>query len=394
MPVGFKKHSYPCAWILPVVLIVVLLTGCKKNTGAGFDGNASLMAAGFSSNLVKNPSFSEKDAKDQLPLDWKFNFEYNDLSGLKTNPGGLAWERNSQGKFLVFQNIPVTKNRFYKVVMQAKYTVNDFSPFGIYVTDGLTGSLLGKLEKVNIAAADSLQLMIYSANLSWLKLQFGFPANMNANIEVSNVSVHETTYDPAPMAHPLADLLIQQLELFFTRQEFDNSIRKLCDYVNQMLICANQNIQCEDYILQTRNLIAADSSFQFSIRNFQRTSEIDQAYCQRSSLTLDEVLNNAFHIPVRQVHLMFGDIGKHQFIEYWNPFAGKWIAIDPYFSGQFSRKGQLIGANEVDFSQPGLSFQRFGRFVFEPRLEELEKLWSEKNSVRVDAAYYISYPFN
>ena len=57
---------------------------------------------------------------------------------------------------------------------------------------------------------------------------------------------------------------------------------------------------------------------------------IKDAYCQKSSLSLDELLRS-YNIPTRQIHWQKDCSGFHQFLEYWNTYSLRWEIIDPYY---------------------------------------------------------------
>ncbi len=72
------------------------------------------------------------------------------------------------------------------------------------------------------------------------------------------------------------------------------------------------------------------------------------AYCQKSSLSIDELLQ-LYLIPTRQLHWQKECSGFHQFLEYWNATDKKWKIIDPYYGIRYvDENGVYLGFEEIE----------------------------------------------
>jgi len=84
------------------------------------------------------------------------------------------------------------------------------------------------------------------------------------------------------------------------------------------------------------------------LHTFVSDKNVRDAYCQKSSLSLDEILK-LYKIPVRQIHWQENCSGFHQFTEYWNPFDEKWKLIDVYYGIRYvNNSGDYLGFEEVE----------------------------------------------
>jgi len=84
------------------------------------------------------------------------------------------------------------------------------------------------------------------------------------------------------------------------------------------------------------------------LHSYASDENVENAYCQKSSLSLDEILK-LFKIPVRQIYWEKNCLGFHQFTEYWNPFDKKWKLIDIYYGIRYiNESGEYLGFEEVE----------------------------------------------
>ena len=140
-------------------------------------------------------------------------------------------------------------------------------------------------------------------------------------------------------------------------------------------------------------MIGADTAYTYFNQYRHAPTQVKDGYCQRSSLSLGEILSNEFNIPVRQIYMQFAGIGKHQFLEYWNPFSRRWIIIDPCFNTRYIKNGQLLGDEDFDKSEAPALMARFGSHYFYQYLDELVDLWQGVDELQVSDYYTITFPF-
>jgi len=91
--------------------------------------------------------------------------------------------------------------------------------------------------------------------------------------------------------------------------------------------------------------------------------------------------------------MVFGDIGEHQFQEYWNPFAGKWIIIDPCFNVRYAKDNVLLGSEDFERGDAPLLMQKYGVNLYYPVTVELIGLWNDMDYLMTTEDYTISFPF-
>jgi hypothetical protein len=92
--------------------------------------------------------------------------------------------------------------------------------------------------------------------------------------------------------------------------------------------------------------------------------------------------------------MVIGGVGLHQFQEYWNPFANKWIIIDPCFNTRYEKDGVLLGDEEIDQSTAPGYMVRFGQYYYYQTTDELIALWQQLDTLDVKDYYTITFPFS
>ena len=136
----------------------------------------------------------------------------------------------------------------------------------------------------------------------------------------------------------------QQLIAVFGLDEFDsvnyrNNVLSLCATLNsQLKKSMAKKIEFGDSI---KPLLKDSSWFH---RFFSQPTE--SGFCQQASLSASDLMLQ-FKIPTRHIHFQKEGVGFHQFIEYWHPYLGKWIIVDPYYGIGYHQDQELIGYNEL-----------------------------------------------
>jgi hypothetical protein len=367
-------------------LVSLFLSACTKDTVVPpSDQSASSAAANSAENAL--PPYSLFPLQSWQPV----------ASGrgvISSIRGGLVFSGNSQGQFYAHQQVVLPPRQFFKVSVTVDYTINDYSPAGIYVMDTAMTNTMGEFEKVySSGSAETWEFVFYSKTAGPVSLVIGFLNGMNGKVTFTNAAITTYQYRPRISAAGLSNYLSRKLRLVFTAKQYDTSICKISDYVNSVLLCRYEYYAdtIEQPILD--NLIGADSAYTY-FNDYRNTPDsITDSYCQKSSLSLGEILTNAFNIPVRQIYMVIGGVGLHQFQEYWNPFAGKWIIIDPCFSTRYLKDGVLLGDQDIDSQTAPGYITRFGQYYYYQTLDPLIQLWQQLEVLDVNGYYSITFPY-
>ncbi len=121
-------------------------------------------------------------------------------------------------------------------------------------------------------------------------------------------------------------------------QDLDKNVRKLAKAVNSTFLSG--------YSHTLPNLLTTDQAPY--LLKFLADTKVETAYCQKSSLSLDDLLR-VFHIPTRQIHWQKECVGFHQFLEYFDKKTGRWKIIDPYYGISYrDSAGKLLGFEEIE----------------------------------------------
>lgn len=393
MPLAGKKNAlYFCLFWLPVGLC---LFSCTKTSGKTdiFKQSDDTLKAQEDGNLLADGSFMKWDAHLDALTDWTTVHIY---PGIITHAAsGVSFSANTPGSYYINQRILLEAQKFYKVSVKVDYTLNDYSAAGIYLMDTAMQKVKGKVEKVySSASGDTWQFVFYNRKPGEAMVVIGFLNGINGNALFKEASVQEYTYEPKISSSGFSSHLLEKLQLSFTPSTFDSSLSHIGDYVDMVLLASDRfyDDTVENTLLD--EFIDADSNYKYFNEYRHSPEEVHIGYCQRSSLSLGEILTNEFNIPVRQIYMQFAGIGKHQFLEYWNPFSRRWIIIDPCFNVRYVRDGRLLGAEDLTPAEaPGL-MTRFGsHYFYGDNLTELVALWQGVDELVVSDYFSLTFPF-
>jgi hypothetical protein len=374
---------------LPLLLISgILFNSCKKeNRCIPPRINEDPPPA---SNYVQNGNFAISEQHSMVPDNWQAHFEHDVMEFVNFMNGTVAWSRNSGGSYYFSQQVTLNPNKYYKVSIDFYYDIHNHYKGGLYVMDTSFSRILGKSERYAAAGTERLEFVISTNEDTVVNLVFGFLNGMNASALFTNPIITEYDYLPRIQNSDFSNFLVKELKLAFTETRFDKSIQAVSDYVNEILLSEYQNRSVDLDVIYESTI--ADS-YPYFMSYLNDLSNINVAYCQKSALSLTEILTNEFNIPVRQIHMQKDGIGFHQFIEYWNPFANKWIIADPYFGMVYSKNDTLLNVSEISMDEfPGV-FKRFGEYRFSASDEEAVEFWENTENLQITVDPYLSYPF-
>jgi len=155
----------------------------------------------------------------------------------------------------------------------------------------------------------------------------------------------------------------------FDAGTFDQNVETIGASVNASLLRnPNQKGQAIASLYASDLFKSEQTSY---LHRYMTVDKSRNAYCQKSSLSLDEILK-LYKIPVRQIHWQVNCSGIHQFTEYWNPYDKRWKLIDLYYGIRYvDEKGNYLGFEEVEklvrenkFSLDNVIKREMGRLYF------------------------------
>lgn len=387
------NHHISLYIITPIILVMgtVLLSSCSK------DKITDTPYAIPGSNLLLNADFSVWDNAYTLPKNWQMRQIYQNTDVFTHSASRLSLKSNSQGEHILFQTINVQPNTFYKASTVIKYDINNYNAGGVYVFNTATRMLLGKYEKADSKGEALFEFLFNSGRANNVSIEIGFPDGMSGSFDCGPVQVVQQNYEPHITKTGFSDYLNQKAALSFSADQLDSSISLLCDYINGVLQSVIKGYDLfAGELPELQTLLINRNEYVYLPYYLSVPDSASVAYCQRSSLSLQEILTNEFNIPTRAIHLQDGaQTGFHQFLEYWNPFQGKWIVIDPYFSFRYRNEDGIFLSGEelLNETAPWDKIAPFGQYAFSTLIEELQEMWHNKAYFVTGASYTLSYPF-
>lgn len=399
-------RRYDYFFILILTILSLAAGGCRKNNIAAETlSPPDTKPAVSPANLLSNCNFNLWDSSSNLLKGWSTSITQQGV--ITQDPAGIKFGGDVVGSYYIFQKIPVDMKKFYKASITASYTLNNFFAAGIYVMDSSLHTILGKFERTySTATNETWNIVFYNRKATQVAVVIGFMNGINASAVFKNASLTECKYTPKMSGSNFASYLAKRVPLSFTAKDYDSTINRISDYMNSVLLARyyhahDKSLPGSIYYHDTDTmqsriwnwLIDKDTSYVYLSHNLLTLDSITVGYCQRSSLSLAEILTNEFNIPVRQLHMVFGDIGEHQFQEYWNPFAGRWIIIDPCFNVRYIKDNVLLGSEDFERGDAPLLMQQFGINFYYPVTIELKGLWKDMDYLMTTEDYTITFPF-
>lgn len=385
MKTAFTRRITVCLTLFAV--IVLLSTSCKKcDHHVAPDYPEPDREPG---NYVANPQFV-KQSSTGLPYSWKASFKSFNPGSLDISDGEIILIGNSQHSFYLYQPVQLEANKYYKISIDCHYSIHDFSPAGLYVFDSALTTVLGKSEKYDTEGSEKLEFVISTQKDSLINLVIGCINSINGRIVFKHPVIEEYEFQARIQNSAFSNFLVPELKLAFSPHRFDESIQALANLVNEVLL---SDLQGRVMIFSDQFYLLSSNDYPYLTTNLRDLANITVAYCQKASLSLAEILNNEFNIPVRQIYLQAGGTGFHQFLEYWNPFEDKWIAIDPYFGVVYKKGTSLLSTGEINREDIPGNMKRFANYVFSNNTEEATEYWQTTEEIHTTYDPYLSLPY-
>lgn len=340
-------------------------------------------------NYVANPQFV-KQSSTGLPYSWKASFNSYNPGSLDISEGEIILIGNSQHSFYLYQPVQLEANRYYKISIDCNYSIHDFSPAGLYVFDSALTTVLGKSEKYDTKGSDKLEFVISTQKDSLINLVIGCINSINGRIVFKHPVIEEYEFRARIQNSAFSNFLVPELKLAFTPHRFDESIQALANLVNEVLL---SDLQGRVMIFSDQFHSLSSNDYPYLTTYLNNLDSITTAYCQKSSLSLGEILYNEFNIPVRQIHMQAGGIGFHQFLEYWNPYKNKWIVIDPYFGIVYEKGQSLLSKAEISREDISASMKRITQYAYSTSTEEFMEYWQTTEEIHTTYDPYLSLPY-
>lgn len=378
------QRSNGCTRVrLLVYLLPVLLGACAKNAVSPPISATGIPAAG---NLLVDGGLGTLQS-------WRTTATYNGI--IHSNIAGATFSFNAQGQYLIYQQVNLPAKKFYRVAVTVDYKLNNYSAAGIYVMDSGMSQTLGQFEKVfSSGTGETWEFIFYAKQAGPVTVVIGFLNGINGTATFRNASLTEYDYKPRVSGSAFSTHLSKKFPLVFTAGHYDSTITKISDYVNSVLLCRYEYYADTTELPILNQLIGSDTAYTYFNQYRNSLDSITDSYCQKSSLSLGEILTNEFNIPVRQIYMVIGGVGLHQFQEYWNPFAAKWIIIDPCFSTRYVKDGVLLGDEDINQQTAPGYIVRFGQYYYYQTLVPLVQLWQDLEVLDVNDYYTITFPFS
>lgn len=340
-------------------------------------------------NYVANPQFV-KQSSTGLPYSWKASFNSYNPGSLDISEGEIILIGNSQHSFYLYQPVQLEANRYYKISIDCHYSIHDFSPAGLYVFDSALTTVLGKSEKYDTEGSEKLEFVISTQKDSLINLVIGCINSINGRIVFKHPVIEEYEFRARIQNSAFSNFLVPELKLAFSPHRFDESIQALANLVNEVLL---SDLQGRVMIFSDQFHSLSSNDYPYLTTYLNNLDSITTAYCQKSSLSLGEILYNEFNIPVRQIHMQAGGIGFHQFLEYWNPYKNKWIVIDPYFGIVYEKGQSLLSKAEISREDISASMKRITQYAYSTSTEEFMEYWQTTEEIHTTYDPYLSLPY-
>jgi len=336
--------------------------------------------------LVQNSGFSAGLNESGIPAGWR---SFNDSSVLQFSviPNGIAMTANTESRSGIFQVIPLKPKTYYRIEAKLADSMYNSREIGFYAENITDSSLIAKWKLGN---ADNLirgKLIFNSDNNDSIRLFIGGPEGFAGKIMLDSISIKPIRYEAKPYNSPLGKFLYDHISLNFDNEHFDEAVQNLSVYLNQLYLDSSYSSDLK----KMAGLISPKEGYQYYSGYLQQMDLVKTAYCQRISLSLGEVLQNEFGIPVQQVHMNNGQVGIHQFIQYWHPFRKEWVAIDPYYGFFYQNDGKKLNAGEVQGQSAAEELVSYSTVCFDHNRNELIDLW-QTTSLEFGGIDLLSYP--
>lgn len=291
---------------------------------------------------VNNPGLVIPE-NEELPTGW--SLEKNEhFSITKSDVKGFSkpfLESKEAGEILFSQTISLDSGNHY---LMAKYKADVSEGVFFIKSEGSNGIFVQSSESICLRTICFISL----DRTKNVKIEFGFAEGSIGNALIDTIMTYPAnyTFDLGERNKAKIQLIDKNLNLILKQDEhLDENVDLLAASINTAYLPK----------YHTKNPTPMNT-YQLDIFTDKSTSYLSTfinsedrgAYCQKSSLSIDELLQ-LYQIPTRQLHWQKDCSGFHQFLEYWNESDKKWKIIDPYYGIRYvAENGVYLGFEEVE----------------------------------------------
>ena len=346
-----------------------------------------LSCGGIFGDKIKNPGFVMSE-NEPVPKSWV-------LEGNEASVKKEVFEKSSykpvltggKSPVVLFQEITLPDSGSYFVIGKFRAEIEK----GTFFIEAKGASVDKRIEFTNSKEVCKRTLFsVHTTGPENIKLRIGLTANTVGMAFPDTLFVYKEQYFKS--VAPNLDKMKREIAAItgvssFDAGTFDQNVETIGTSINTSLL--NNSGQEGQAIA---SLYASDlfNSEQTSYLHTYMVFDKDRnAYCQKSSLSLDEILK-LYKIPVRQIHWQKNCSGIHQFTEYWNAYDKQWKLIDLYYGIRYvDDEGNYLGFEEVEklvrennFSMENVVKRDMGRLYFKEK--EIMDGWQNKGlAVRI-----------
>jgi len=352
-----------------LVLAIVTLSCKKENTKTNnLSEKTELVVSSFERHgleLLENNKFKNWDTNAK-PSNWNINKNLNIPEDyvIDRDTLDLLLTRKEEVDVYIKQRVSVKPNTYYELSgdMGTQLRHGSYAGLSVSADDGKT---LGK-KIFDIRNDRDYKVIFNSNNYNEIICSVGFILEGTGDIMIKAISLKEVSLNETIYESRIAQLYFDTLNLDFKNEiSFDESVRKIIKHTSDLMMSETRkdslNIVRKDNLLK---LIEDDSSLNKILNN--PNERVTHSYPTKLVVTSIEALEE-FNIGTKRIEFIQNKRRVHQSLGYYNPFAEKWIIIDPFFNSRISidknlsliKKENVISTDFGGLSNNIKIFQRY-----------------------------------
>ena len=277
----------------------------------------------------------------QVPNNWilsKGSLESNNHNGQSS---GYHFSSDLPSEFELSQRNYFKPGEYF---LMAKISV-DLSIGEFYLKVGEKGIRISGSE----ITCDRTQFTFAVFEPGEVEVAFGVTAGSIGDVQIESIRPYKIEYllSDVEDISPQLKVLQNQLGLIDDLPDDpDPWIDSMAHNINRAFLESDSE-RGQGLLMAYQSDVFADSSTRY-LNKFMNNVADKSAYCQKSSLSLDEIIRS-FGIQTRQLHWEQDCSGIHQFLEYWNEEDKAWKIIDPFYGIRYiDTNGEYIGFEKVE----------------------------------------------
>lgn len=314
--------------------------------------NFSLLNYGFKTLLIASlfGSCSQQESttiavydtinKNLLPIEWQeaenINVQFSRL--IHDSKEQILLEAVEPGNVMYSQTFALDSGEYF---LMAKYDAS-IEEGSFYIRAGSDKSIfIDSISKICERTLFSISMM----KSGELEIQFGLEPGSRGSVLLESLSIIPIFYNYLndDLANSIANEIWDKLGIALQQDStLSRNVDLLAASVNMAFLSKN-----EFAVATFKDQIFSQIGTQY-LSKFINDPNIKDAYCQKSSLSLDELIRS-FNIPTRQLHWQKDCTGFHQFLEYWNAYDNRWEIIDPYYGIRYiDEQGNYLDFESIE----------------------------------------------